>query len=189
MEEINEVLLCDEGKDLAREAKERWMKRIVFAVYVTWCRPVGETRTPDDEYMRAVWHVPVGTGLYLGCNEEGRAERGLRYYAVVLLRKKLATVGELCTWLDLGEQWQLKEPKAGQGLADFLRTTQEYCGRYGSEAHGEVVNVKRGDAGTQRMLERCGMKRYLPSQVERLTGRMESLQMSESGGVWTGTGD
>jgi hypothetical protein len=136
--------------------RKEYMKRIVFIVFVAWGRPVGETRTARDEYEQARERLPEGTGFYLGCRVWGR-EEGLRYFAVVKLGGQLATVGELCTWLDLGERWQVREPRVGQGLAKFVESAQSYCAWCsGWQPRGSRIVLEQGDVERMEMVTgRC----------------------------------
>jgi hypothetical protein len=173
----------EDGMDMREEAqleKYMYMKKIVFIVMVSWSRWVGETRTLKDVYTQSKLRLPEGTGLYLGCNEELRAGRGLRYHAVVLLRGKLATIGDLKEWLDLGEKYSVREPRTGVKLEKFLQDTQDYCGREGSEVCSSRIVVQRGDEETQVMLERqSDWKRYMSSKVQELTEKMRRHQKSD----------
>src|SRR5437016_4004865 len=79
---------------------------IVFAVFVTWARHEGETvprGSLKEEFDAAKARLPEGTGLYMGCTEKLGAENlGLRAHnAIVKLRGKLATVGDVAQWFDL----------------------------------------------------------------------------------------
>jgi hypothetical protein len=138
---------------------------------------VGETRTAEEEYATMKAQLPGGSALFIGCKEQDATE-WVQYCAVIVLRGQLATVGDLYTWLNVGEQWRkLDEPRAGQRLASFLLNTQDYCSRDGSEACGERIVVERGDAETQKMIERIGKRgRYESKVVERLTARMQGYQ-------------
>jgi hypothetical protein len=166
------------------ESRRRWAKRIVFAVLVSWTRGVEDRRTVKEEYATVKARLPEGTGLFLG---HTGYERGEYSDAVVLLRGKLATRGDLRTWFDLGlegTEASFVEPFIGQKLEQFLERTQEHCGRNASTC-GERVVVQRGDAETLAMLEGLPeVQRHDGgagvSWMPKLTERMHWLQETEA---------
>ncbi len=162
------------GEPVDVETVEKYMKKIVFIVFVEWCRKVGERRMPEEEYGEAKSRLPEGTGLYMECSGQGGAERGRQYCAVVVLRAQLATVGDIREWLDLGERWRVLEPVVGRGLAGWVEDVQSYCGRDGSEAHGEPIVVEQGDVETRAMMEGL-LVRDSHQLWERGRGHLERL--------------
>jgi hypothetical protein len=145
-------------------------ERVVFCVLVGWRSERGVT--VECEYERVKGRLPVGSVLYMG---SVRRDGALSCDAVVLLRKKLATVGELCTWFGIARESGVSVPLKGKGeLGKFVRVTQEYCSREGRLTCGERIELQGGDAKTQREVE--VPRWYGEKAVGLLTARMEGYQ-------------
>jgi hypothetical protein len=186
---VNESIGLSESCD-----EDEVEKMIIFAVFVSWRRGVASTRTLEEEYEVLRSRVTKrsegskGLALYVGCTEVELG--GVQYDAVIVLRGGVATSGQLESWFDGNQdgtpvELEVREPGSGVRLEDFLESTQQYCGRGGSTC-GERIVVERGDAETQTMVM---MERFkgraksggsLRRALERLNGRMETLQKSDS---------
>ena len=155
----------EDGIDMRKAARlKRYMKKVVFMVFVEWWRLVGETRTALGECEQAKSRI-------LGCTW-GAARKLLR-------GEKLATIGDLAEWLDVGElgvDWRVVEPEEGQKPEKFLDHTQAYCGRDGSEVWGERIVLQHGDMETHRMMQNSKLRRCGQLAVERLTERIRWYQ-------------
>jgi hypothetical protein len=128
-------------------------KKVVFMVLVEWS--VGEGSNFDEVYAMLKGLVPEGTGLYVGCNDVW--DGGVQCDAVLVLRGKLATVGDLVEWFeqvwDGEEDLKFVERGNGQAVEQFLEQVQGYSGRAGI-TRGEGIKAERGDAETVAMVER-----------------------------------
>jgi len=155
-------------------------KKIVFVLFVSWRREGDSVRTPEQEYATVKAKLPEGTGLFTGCSES--MVGGVEYDAVVVLRGRLATIGDLVEWFDLGAggaQGRWTEPEKGQKLKGFLDVKQQYCGR-GGETYGSRIVMSEADAATWMMLQRLAAReREGRKSVERLTGLMRDLQQAD----------
>jgi hypothetical protein len=108
---------------------------------------------------------------------------GVEYDAVVLLRGKLATVGDVKAWIEPGleEGLIVREPgceRTEQKLKEFLEQAQDHCER-GGETYGSRMVPQRGDVETMSMVQRLAAReREGRKSVERLTGLMRDLQQA-----------
>ena len=175
----------EQWTDEELETSDWWKtleKKVVFVVYVKWSRGGNETRTLSEEYATVKAKLPEGTGLFIGYNEV-LGER--KCDAVVVLRGRLATIGDLKRWFEVecsSSRWTLLEPKTEWKLEDFLRIAQDYCGRGGLTC-GRRIKVERGDAETLTLLERLAKRKRYEAEdgrVEALTRKMEWRQMTDS---------
>jgi hypothetical protein len=186
---------CDEKH---AESRDESGKRIVFTLFISWSRGPDETMTPEEEYStlctrveetsnRSVEQSGQQSALYMGCSE-GKLG-AVDYNAVIVLRSRLATVGEVKSWFVVNRngtdvELDVREPADNVSMEVFLDGVQRYCER-GGETYGERIEVERGDAETLTMMT---MEKFAGRAVcgdadekalERLNGRMATLRKSD----------
>lgn len=155
--------------------------RIVFAGLLSWrCYERGARRL-EEEYATVMSRVPEGTEVLLGRTVEKGGERS---EAFVVLRGRLATIGEVKSWFELEGLAMVKREEFVEvmnvlALQVFVEEMYSYWARQG-ETCGQRIVVKHGDAETLKMLELLRVKgrsgRSEPC-VEKLTERMKGFQM------------
>ena len=138
------------GAKEGRDVEDSTVKgRIVFAFLGVWKRlidsRVSRSRQYEMEYKLLRKHVGSNAGLLLGGMEAGGAAH---YMGVFVLREKLATVGEVRSWLDEkenGYEGTVYDGAVCSTLGDFLAVGNEQVVRPGWEVYGEPVFVEEGD--------------------------------------------